>query len=139
MEPDADDRRERNGGVFLRHGAVERHGDAEGGSPLHNRPIAPHILQGATEISVCCQARSRQTEERQAYEPNLRRPEYRSASHHAAAFYSKSRSFLKITQDNGKLPCGEEASMRVQYIIQGEELRKGQEVLDHFYLVRLWR
>lgn len=29
--------------------------------------------------------------------------------------------------------------MRVQYIIQGEELRKGQEVLEHFYLVRPWR
>ncbi|XP_029699093.1 alpha-2-macroglobulin-like protein 1 [Takifugu rubripes] len=85
--------------------------------------------------SVTLRARSRKTEEREPYEQNLRRPEYRSASHHVAAFYSKSRSFLKLTQGNGKLPCGQEASVRVQYIIQGEELRKGQEVLDHFYLV----
>lgn len=118
---------------------MEQHGDAEGESPLHKRPVAPHVLQGATEISVCRQARSRKTEELRPYEPNLRRPEYRSASHHATAFYSKSRSFLKVTQGNGKLPCGKQASVRVQYIIQGEELRQGQEVLEHFYLVRLWR
>lgn len=105
------------------------------GRRFTNRPVAPHVLH---VLSVCRQARSRKTEEREPYEPNLRRPEYRSASHHAAAFYSKSRSFLKVAQGNGKLPCGEEASVRVQYIIQGEELRKGQEVLDHFYLVRPW-
>lgn len=116
---------------------MERHGHAEGGSPPpRERAAAPRGPQGATEISVCRQARSRKTEEREPYEPNLRRPEYRSASHHAAAFYSKSRSFLKVTQADGKLPCGEEASVRVRYILQGEELRKGQEVLDHFYLVR---
>lgn len=39
-------------------------------------------------------------------------------------------------QTNGKLPCDKDAAVRVKYIIQGEELRKGQEVLDHFYLVR---
>lgn len=139
QQPDADDRRQGNGGVFLRHGVVEQHGDAEGGSPPPRRSAAPRGVQGATEISVCRQARSRKTEEREPYEPNLRRPEYRSASHHAAAFYSKSRSFLKVTQGNGKLPCGKEASVRVHYIIRGEELREGQEVLDHFYLVRLWR
>lgn len=68
----------------------------------------------------------------------MRRPEYRSDSHYVAAFYSKSRSFLKVMQTNGKLPCDKDAAVRVQYIIQGEELRKGQEVLDHFYLVRFW-
>lgn len=66
---------------------------------------------------------------------NLRRPEYRSASHHAAAFYSKSRSFLKLMQVNGRFSCSEEAAVNVHYIVQGEELRKGQEVLDCFYLV----
>lgn len=29
--------------------------------------------------------------------------------------------------------------MEVQYIVQGEEFKKGQEVLDCFYLVRFWR
>lgn len=87
----------------------------------------------------CCQARSRETEDLEPYDPNLRQPEYSSASLAAVPFYSKSRSFLKLLQGNGKFPCGKDASVRVQYIIQGEELRKGQEVLDHFYLVRLSR
>lgn len=86
----------------------------------------------------CRQARSRKTEEHEPYEHNLRRPEYRSASHHAAAFYSRSRSFLKLMQVNGKLSCNEDAAVNVQYIIQGEELKKGQEVLDCFYLVGFW-
>lgn len=137
-EPDADDRRQRNGGVLLRHGAVDGRGDAAGGSAA--RESASSSSPGSSnEISIPCrQARSTKTEERHLYEPNVRRPEYRSASHYAAAFYSKSRSFLKIMQTNGKLPCNEDAAVRVQYIIQGEELRKGQEALDHFYLVRFW-
>lgn len=82
------------------------------------------------------QARSRKTEENEPYVANVRKPEYRSAYHHVAAFYSKSSSFLKLMQVNGKLSCDKDATVRAQYIIQGEELKKGQEVLDFFYLVR---
>uniref|UniRef100_A0A8P4GHJ1 Alpha-2-macroglobulin n=1 Tax=Dicentrarchus labrax TaxID=13489 RepID=A0A8P4GHJ1_DICLA len=74
--------------------------------------------------------------ENEPYVANLRKPEYKSAYHQAAAFYSKSSSFLKLMQVNGKLSCDKDATVRAQYIIQGEELKKGQEVLDFFYLVR---
>lgn len=68
--------------------------------------------------------------------PNVRKPEYRLAFHQASAFYSKSSSFLKLMQIKGKLSCDSDATVRAQYIIQGEELKKGQEVLEFFYLVR---
>lgn len=42
-------------------------------------------------------------------------------------------------QVDGKLSCSQDASVNVQYIVQGEELKKGQEVLDCFYLVGSWR
>ncbi|KAG7240569.1 hypothetical protein INR49_026743 [Caranx melampygus] len=48
--------------------------------------------------------------------------------------YSKSSSFLKIMQV-GELSCDKDATVRAQYIITGEELKAGQEVLDFFYLV----
>ncbi|XP_042342251.1 alpha-2-macroglobulin-like protein 1 isoform X2 [Plectropomus leopardus] len=85
--------------------------------------------------SVNLKARSRKTEENEPYVANLRRPEYRSAFHHVAAFYSKSSSFLKLMQVSGKISCDKDATVRAQYIIQGEELKKGQDVLDFFYLV----
>ncbi|XP_051255182.1 alpha-2-macroglobulin [Dicentrarchus labrax] len=85
--------------------------------------------------TVILKARSRKTEENEPYVANLRKPEYKSAYHQAAAFYSKSSSFLKLMQVNGKLSCDKDATVRAQYIIQGEELKKGQEVLDFFYLV----
>lgn len=85
----------------------------------------------------CCQqAHSRKTEETEPYVANLRRPEYKSAFHNVAAFYSKSRSFLKLMQVNGKISCDKDATVRAQYIIQGNELKNGQEVIDFFYLVR---
>lgn len=133
-ECDADDGRQGNGELLLRHGALEGHGAPEGGPPPLNASA-----RSTNEICVCFgQARSRKEEEHEPYQPNLRRPEYLSASHHAAAFYSKSRSFLKLAQANGKLSCNPEAAVKVQYIIQGEELKEGQEVLDCFYLVRFW-
>lgn len=70
------------------------------------------------------------------YVADLRSPEYRSDTHHVVAFYSKSKSFLKLMQASGKLSCDKDATVRAQYIIQGEELKNGQEVLDFFYLVR---
>lgn len=85
----------------------------------------------------CQQARSRKTEENEPYEPSVRRPDYRSAYHHAAAFYSKSSSFLKLMQVNEEISCDKDATVRAQYIIQGEELKKGPVVeVDFFYLVR---
>lgn len=83
------------------------------------------------------QARSRREEEPEPYVPNLRRPEYRWDSRYVAPFYSKSRSFLNFLPVNRDLPCSEDAALNVQYIVQGDELKQGQEVLDCFYLVRL--
>ncbi|XP_031139391.1 alpha-2-macroglobulin isoform X4 [Sander lucioperca] len=85
--------------------------------------------------TVTLKARSRKTVENEPYVHNMRRPEYRSAYHRVAAFYSKSSSFLKLMQGSGMLSCDKDATVRAQYIIQGEELKKGQEVLEFFYLV----
>ncbi|XP_059187409.1 alpha-2-macroglobulin isoform X2 [Centropristis striata] len=84
---------------------------------------------------VHLKARSRLTEENEPYVVSVRTPEYRTAYHHVAAFYSKSSSFLKLMQVNGKFSCDKDATVRAQYIIQGQELKKEQEVLDFFYLV----
>ncbi|XP_047450424.1 alpha-2-macroglobulin-like protein 1 isoform X2 [Mugil cephalus] len=85
--------------------------------------------------TVTLEARSKDHKNNEPYEPNLQRPEYRSAHHHVSEFYSKSSSFLKFLQVSGKLPCGKDTTVRAQYVIQGEELKKGQEVLEFFYLV----
>uniref|UniRef100_A0AAX7T4K1 Alpha-2-macroglobulin domain-containing protein n=1 Tax=Astatotilapia calliptera TaxID=8154 RepID=A0AAX7T4K1_ASTCA len=87
--------------------------------------------------SVHLKASSKNTTEHDHYVYGLRRPNYRASHHHVTAFYSKSSSFLKLMQASSKLPCDSEATVRAQYIIQGEELEKGQEVLDFFYLVRV--
>lgn len=84
---------------------------------------------------LCQQATSEKTEKIEPYVDNLRRPEYRSAYHIATEFYSKSSSFLKLMQVNGNIACDEDATVRAQYIIQGAELKDGQEVIDFFYLV----
>uniref|UniRef100_A0A665VQL3 Alpha-2-macroglobulin bait region domain-containing protein n=1 Tax=Echeneis naucrates TaxID=173247 RepID=A0A665VQL3_ECHNA len=81
------------------------------------------------------EASSKKTEDNEPYVVDRRGPEYRSAHHHAAAFYSKSRSFLKLMQAGQNIPCDQDATLRAQYIIQGLELKPGQEVLDFFYLV----
>uniref|UniRef100_A0A3Q2YD26 Alpha-2-macroglobulin-like protein 1 n=1 Tax=Hippocampus comes TaxID=109280 RepID=A0A3Q2YD26_HIPCM len=62
-------------------------------------------------------------------------PGYRAAYHGVSAFYSKSSSFLKLMQVSGKIPCDKDATVRAQYVIQGQELKKRQESLDFFYLV----
>nr|XP_020476381.1 alpha-2-macroglobulin-like [Monopterus albus] len=72
------------------------------------------------------------------YEPGVsdkRRPEYKPAQHYIPAFYSKSSSFLKLMQVSEKISCDKDVAVRAQYIIQGQELKMGQEVLDFFYLV----
>uniref|UniRef100_A0A669F4I0 Alpha-2-macroglobulin n=1 Tax=Oreochromis niloticus TaxID=8128 RepID=A0A669F4I0_ORENI len=82
-----------------------------------------------------CTASSKNTTEHEHYAYGLRRPNYRASHHHVTPFYSKSSSFLKVMQASSELPCDSEATVRAQYIIQGEELEKGQEVLHFFYLV----
>ncbi|XP_036379386.1 alpha-2-macroglobulin-like [Megalops cyprinoides] len=59
---------------------------------------------------------------------------YKSAYHNVKAFYSKSKSFLKIKQAKEKLPCDEDGQLLVHYAIQREEL-SGQKNLEFFYLV----
>ncbi|XP_031697903.1 alpha-2-macroglobulin-like protein 1 [Anarrhichthys ocellatus] len=74
-------------------------------------------------------------EETEEYVGNVRRPEYSPAFHNVEPFYSKSSSFLKLMQVSGKFACDKDETVRAQYIIQGEELKKNQEVLEFFYLV----
>nr|XP_057936680.1 alpha-2-macroglobulin-like protein 1 isoform X2 [Doryrhamphus excisus] len=69
------------------------------------------------------------------YIVDVRNAEYRTAYCDVSAFYSKSNSFLKLMQVNGKMSCDKDATVRAQYIIQGQELSKGQELLHFFYLV----
>lgn len=38
-------------------------------------------------------------------------------------------------QVSEQISCDKDVTVRVQYIIQGQELRKEQQVLDFFYLV----
>ncbi|XP_018548785.1 alpha-2-macroglobulin isoform X1 [Lates calcarifer] len=85
--------------------------------------------------TVNLRVKSKKTKEDEPYVPNIRRPEYRSAHLYVAPFYSKSSSFLKLMQISRKISCDKDATVRAQYIIQGQELKKGQEVLDFFYLV----
>ncbi|XP_054650365.1 alpha-2-macroglobulin isoform X2 [Dunckerocampus dactyliophorus] len=69
------------------------------------------------------------------YVADVRNAEYRTAYLDVSSFYSKSNSFLKLMQVDGKLSCDKDATVRAQYIIQGQELSKGQELLHFFYLV----
>ncbi|KAM3875368.1 alpha-2-macroglobulin [Diretmus argenteus] len=84
--------------------------------------------------SVSLTAMSRKKED-SPYLRKMRKPEYRSSYQTVTPFYSKSKCFIKLMQGSGKLSCDRDATVRAQYIIQGEELKKGQEVLDFFYLV----
>ncbi|KAI1903462.1 hypothetical protein AGOR_G00027440 [Albula goreensis] len=55
--------------------------------------------------------------------------------HVMVPFYSKTKSFLKIKQADGALPCDKDAQIRIQYSIQGVEL-KDMQALDVFYLAQ---
>ncbi|XP_034024094.1 alpha-2-macroglobulin isoform X2 [Thalassophryne amazonica] len=85
--------------------------------------------------SVSLKASAKMKDNDNLYLPNMRLPEYRSAYHHVSPFYSKSNSFLKLMQFDEVMACGKDAAVRAQYIIQGEELKKGEEVINLFYLV----
>ncbi|XP_058490209.1 alpha-2-macroglobulin [Solea solea] len=73
--------------------------------------------------------------EEETYDPDVIAPQYRRDSLNVPVFYSKSSSFLKLMQLSEKIACVQDATVHVQYIIQGAELKTGQEVLDLFYLV----
>ncbi|XP_055082067.1 alpha-2-macroglobulin isoform X2 [Periophthalmus magnuspinnatus] len=87
------------------------------------------------EDSVAVHASCLEPGKKETYVPKVRLPEYHSAVHFVSPFYSKSSSFLKIKQNEGKFRCNKEATVRAEYIIQGKELKEGQESLDFFYLV----
>ncbi|XP_037124450.1 alpha-2-macroglobulin-like protein 1 isoform X2 [Syngnathus acus] len=86
--------------------------------------------------NVNLKAKSKLVDDDEQYVPDLqKKPEYRAASHDVNAFYSKSSSFLKLMQVHGRISCDKDATVRAQYIIQGQELKKGQETLDFLFLV----
>uniref|UniRef100_A0A673WAN8 Alpha-2-macroglobulin-like n=1 Tax=Salmo trutta TaxID=8032 RepID=A0A673WAN8_SALTR len=87
--------------------------------------------------SVSLLAHYQKIKEDYPYMHGVRRPEYTSAYHFARTFYSKSKSFVKIMQGEGKFSCEKDGIVLARYIIQGEELIKGHKTLDFFYLVRL--
>ncbi|XP_061683472.1 alpha-2-macroglobulin-like protein 1 isoform X2 [Syngnathoides biaculeatus] len=84
---------------------------------------------------VNLEVKSKPDEDDEPYVPDIRKPEYWTAYHSVSPFYSKSSSFLKFTQVNEMISCDKDAAVRAKYIIQGEELKKGQKTLDFFYLV----
>ncbi|KAM7413699.1 hypothetical protein PAMA_020876 [Pampus argenteus] len=85
--------------------------------------------------TVFLKASSREKEEQEPYVDYIRRPEYAMAFLNVDMFYSKSSSFLKLMQVSESIACDKDATVRAKYIIQKNELKKGQEVLDFFYLV----
>lgn len=84
---------------------------------------------------LCQQATSKQTTENQLHVAHVHQPEDSPAYLHVSPFYSKSSSFLKLMQVSEQISCDKDVTVRVQYIIQGQELKKEQQVLDFFYLV----
>ncbi|XP_077579028.1 alpha-2-macroglobulin-like [Stigmatopora nigra] len=85
--------------------------------------------------SVHLQASSKKNREKYSYVPGIRTPDYSDAYHSISPFYSKSNSYLKLMKVNEKIPCDKDATVKAQYIIQGKELSKGQEILEFYYLV----
>ncbi|XP_029628746.1 alpha-2-macroglobulin isoform X1 [Salmo trutta] len=88
-----------------------------------------------TSDSVSLSARYQKVMEDYLYEQGVRSPLYTSAYHFAWKFYSKSKSFVKIMQGEGKFSCEKDGIVLARYIIHGVELKRGQTTLDFFYLV----
>uniref|UniRef100_A0A8D3E751 Alpha-2-macroglobulin domain-containing protein n=1 Tax=Scophthalmus maximus TaxID=52904 RepID=A0A8D3E751_SCOMX len=68
-------------------------------------------------ISILDREASKNTNEEEPHLSRVRSPEYRSAHHQVAAFYSKSSSFLKLMQVNKKISCDKNATVRAQRFI----------------------
>ncbi|XP_056612696.1 alpha-2-macroglobulin-like protein 1 [Triplophysa dalaica] len=60
---------------------------------------------------------------------------YNGASLWLSPFYSKSKSFLKLISTSNPLSCLNGANVEASYIIQGSALKKGQKILDVFWMV----
>uniref|UniRef100_A0A673Z9L2 Alpha-2-macroglobulin-like n=1 Tax=Salmo trutta TaxID=8032 RepID=A0A673Z9L2_SALTR len=88
-----------------------------------------------TSDSVSLSARYQKVMEDYPYVQGVRRPEYSSDYQFTRKSYSKSKSFVKIMQGEGKFSCEKDGIVLAHYIIQGVELKKGQTTLDFFYLV----
>uniref|UniRef100_UPI0037E8997E alpha-2-macroglobulin-like n=1 Tax=Semicossyphus pulcher TaxID=241346 RepID=UPI0037E8997E len=86
------------------------------------------------EGSVSLRATSRKMKNA-LFVTKIQYPRYSSGYRTVTEFYSKSHSFLKLMQVNGKISCDQPATVRAQYIIQGEELKEEQKVLNFFVLV----
>ncbi|XP_024144855.1 alpha-2-macroglobulin-like protein 1 isoform X2 [Oryzias melastigma] len=65
----------------------------------------------------------------------VRLPYYGEANYYVARFYSKSKSFVEFDHGSMDLPCDKDGSLIARYIIQGEDVQKGQKVLNFFYMV----
>uniref|UniRef100_A0A3B3CHH6 Alpha-2-macroglobulin-like 1 n=1 Tax=Oryzias melastigma TaxID=30732 RepID=A0A3B3CHH6_ORYME len=65
----------------------------------------------------------------------LRLPDYGTAYHYVRRFHSTSNSYVGFSGDNEDLPCDKDGSLWAQYIIQGEDVMRGQRFLNFYYLV----
>ncbi|KAF6734882.1 Alpha-2-macroglobulin-like protein 1 [Oryzias melastigma] len=85
--------------------------------------------------SVSLSATTIMKEKNEQTVPGVRFPDYGTAYHYVTRFYSKSKSFVGFIGDRVDLPCDKDGSLQAQYIIQGEDLQRGQRSLNFFYMV----
>ncbi|XP_041662781.1 alpha-2-macroglobulin-P-like [Cheilinus undulatus] len=76
-----------------------------------------------------------QLENEQVHPNPLYRVLYHSGYLRVLRFYSKTNSYARIMHINGRIPCGTDATVDVQYIIQGRELKQEQKKLTFYYMV----
>ncbi|MGH0176056.1 UNVERIFIED_CONTAM: hypothetical protein FKN15_072112 [Acipenser sinensis] len=100
-----------------------------------NRGLVPISLDTSSWDTQSVRLQARYSLLDNVFDYQLVRPTYGIADLWLNPFYSKSKSFLKIQENEGKLQCGEEAPISIVYIIQGEELAKGAGFMDFYYLV----
>uniref|UniRef100_A0A3B3I4M4 Alpha-2-macroglobulin-like 1 n=1 Tax=Oryzias latipes TaxID=8090 RepID=A0A3B3I4M4_ORYLA len=67
--------------------------------------------------------------------PEVRFPDYGTAYQYVTRFYSQSKSFVGFSENSVDIPCDKNGFLLAQYIIQGEDLQKGQRFLSFYYLV----
>ncbi|XP_078790051.1 alpha-2-macroglobulin-like isoform X2 [Oryzias latipes] len=67
--------------------------------------------------------------------PEVRFPDYGTAYQYVTRFYSQSKSFVGFSENSVDIPCDKNGFLLAQYIIQGEDLQKGQRFLNFYYLV----
>ncbi|XP_023817538.1 alpha-2-macroglobulin-like protein 1 isoform X2 [Oryzias latipes] len=67
--------------------------------------------------------------------PEVRFPDYGTAYQYVTRFYSQSKNFVGFSENSVDIPCDKNGFLLAQYIIQGEDLQKGQRFLNFYYLV----